>query len=130
VAFGKTREFPARAGTNGRRKARIEGDPASGTRAGRLAAAAEKAREAVKVESLIFPLGTGFGIAQEASDLSEQGGKTAQIHLIVTEDARERVRGSSAKIVEIELRDEGGIDIVATIPAELPGIEDEVLEFD
>jgi len=50
-------------------------------------------------------------------DLAEKGGEPAQIHLIVANDAGERLDRPAAQIVEIKLRYERGRNIILAMPA-------------
>src|SRR5260370_12784615 len=62
-------------------------------------------------------------------DFAVERGESRQVDLVMLQDARERIRRAASKIVEIELRDQRGDDLVFAVPAEARRIQDVALEF-
>ncbi len=71
-----------------------------------------------------------FARSEQGIDFAEKSRESTQVHLIVSDDSSERLAASAAQIIEVELRDESGGDVVFAAPAEAGGVEHVALEFD
>jgi len=81
-----------------------------------LPPALEKSREPKEVEAFSFGCGTGW-LRKQSVDFAEESSEPAQIHLIVANDASERLGGPAAQVIEIKLRDERRRHIILAMPA-------------
>ena len=89
----------------------------------------EEFGEAKKVEG-IGCRECAFAGIEQGIHLSEKRGESTKIHLVVPDHAGEWLAGAAAKIVEIELRDERGRDIIVATPAKSRCVQDVTLELD
>src|SRR5258708_11306508 len=55
---------------------------------------------------------------EQTQNFSGQRGKSAQVHLIVTKNSYQRLCGSTAKVIEIHLRDKRRMDVIEAGPIE------------
>jgi len=94
-----------------------------------FAFAVKKFRQAEKVESISLRK-TGFSRFENGIDLSEERSESAQVHLIMFDDGGKRMAGAPTQVIEINLGDERGNDVVFAMPTETRSVEHMTLELD
>ena len=122
AAFGEQGKLASRAWAELGGKAEVERLRTSDMSAIGIAAPLEETRQAEEIQA-VDSVAISVLRRDECVDLAKQGGQAAQIHLVVANDAHDRIAGSAAKIVEVVLRNECGSDVTFAVPAEARRIE-------
>lgn len=130
LAHGKKSKFASSLRLEFRGEAGEQRMLAGGSCSRVLTASIQEAREAEKIERLFRRYGVRLAIGQHGGNSGEKSGESAQVHLVVTNDAGERLGNAAAKIVKVDLRNESGVHIIFAMPTEAGRIEDAALKLD